>query len=56
MLDWLRAAFPYIVAIVLPLAGLVLALARYVEQDRDEAVRLAAASAVGFALYALLFL
>lgn len=56
ILDWLRTIFPYAVAILLPLAGLILAAARYAEHSRDEAGALVAASALGFALYALVFL
>ena len=55
MLDRLRWIFPYAVAVVLPLAGVVLAVVRYAERDRDDALRLAAASLLGGCLYALLF-
>ena len=53
ILDWLRAFFPYAVALILPLAGLVLAGAKYAEHQRDEAWRLAALSLVGCLLWAL---
>ncbi len=56
MLDRLRVLFPYIVAVALPLAGAVLAVLRFVESDRDGALRIAAASLLGLALYALLLL
>ena len=54
MLDRLRRLFPIVVAVALPLAGVVLAGARVVEGDRDDGVRLLAASVLGAALYALL--
>jgi len=54
MLDHLRAAFPYIVALALPLAGLILAFVRFSEGDRDDGLRLAGATLLGCALYALL--
>lgn len=54
VLDRLRAGFPYIVALGLPLAGLLLAIIRFSAGDRDEGVRLLGATAVGCALYALL--
>ena len=47
MLDRLRWIFPYAVAVALPLAGVVLAVVRYADGDRDEALRLAAASLLG---------
>ena len=56
MLDRLRVSFAYILAVVLPLAGAVLALVRLVDGDRDDALRIAAASALGLAVYALLLL
>ena len=56
MLDRLRVLFPYIVAVALPLAGAVLAVVRFVDGDRDDALRIAAASVLGLALYALLLL
>lgn len=56
MLDRLRVLFPFIVAVALPLAGAILAVARYTGGDRDDGLRLAAASTLGLALYALLLL
>ena len=53
MLDRLRWLFPFVVALVLPLAGVILAAARFAEGDREEAGRLAAATLLGVALYAL---
>jgi Na+-driven multidrug efflux pump len=54
VLDQLRLGFPYIVALGLPLAGFVLAGAKFSEGDRDDAARLVGASLLGCALYALL--
>jgi hypothetical protein len=54
MLDRLRWIFPYAVAVALPLAGAVLAVVRYADGDRDEGMRIAAATVLGLALYALL--
>lgn len=54
MLDRLRWIFPLAVALALPLAGAVLAVVRFVDGNRDEALRLAAASLLGLMLYALL--
>lgn len=56
MLDRLRAWFPYIVAVVLPLAGAVLAVVRFADGDRDEGLRIAAVALLGASLYALLLL
>lgn len=47
-------AFPVVLAALLPVVGLILALARYAEGNRPEAVRLGVATAVGLVLYALL--
>ena len=54
VLDRLRAGFPYIVALGLPLAGLLLAIYQYMEGDREEGTRLLGATLLGVALYALL--
>jgi hypothetical protein len=56
MLDRLRLLFPFVVAVVLPLAGAILAVVRFAGGDRDEGLRLAAASVLGLALYALFLL
>ncbi len=53
-LDQLRLAFPYVVALALPLAGLLLAIVKFTDGDRDDALRLLGATALGVALYALL--
>ena len=55
LLDVLRRAFPYIIALLLPLAGLLLAAARFAEDDREEAVRLFAVSLLGASIYFVLF-
>lgn len=54
VLDFLRTYFAYFVAVALPLAGLVLAIAKYASGDRDEGARIAAAALLGACLYALL--
>jgi len=54
VLDFLRTNFAYFVAVALPLAGVVLAIAKYVDGDRDTALGIAAASVLGICLYALL--
>lgn len=54
MLDALRGAFAYIVAALLPLAGLVLAVVRLAQGERYEALMLLAATLLGVCLYALL--
>lgn len=56
MLDRLRGSFVYVVALLLPLAGFLLAGARFVEHDRDEGTRLAAVSLLGASIYLVLFL
>jgi len=56
MLDRLRVLFPFVVAVALPLAGAILAVVRFTDGDRDDGLRLAAASLLGLALYALLLL
>ncbi len=53
MLDRLRNAFPYILAVALPLAGLVIAVLRYAQGERDDALRIALAAFLGMCLYAL---
>lgn len=55
MLDRLRWVFPLVVALVLPLAGAVMAAIRFGQGDREEALRIAAATLLGAGLYALLF-
>jgi hypothetical protein len=54
MLDRLREAFPYIVAIALPLAGVIIAVVRYTQGARDDALRIAVAAFLGMCLYGLL--
>lgn len=55
ILDWLRANFIYIVAVILPLAGAVLAVVKFSEGDRQEGARILAASVCGACLYAIAF-
>ncbi len=54
MLDTLRGAFAYIVAAALPLAGVVLAVLRFVQGERNEAFMLLAAALFGLCVYLLL--
>jgi hypothetical protein len=54
MLDRLRVAFPYIVAIALPLAGIIIAVVRSTQGAREEALRIAVAAVLGMCLYGLL--
>jgi hypothetical protein len=54
LLDRLRVSFPYFVALGLPLAGIVLAMVKFSERDRDEGLRLLAATLLGCVFYALL--
>jgi len=56
MLDRLRVAFPYIVAIALPLAGVLIAVIRFTQDERDDALRIAAAAFLGLCLYGLLLM
>jgi len=56
VLDRLRTAFPYILAVALPLAGLVLAIVRYSQNERDDALRIAIAAVLGMSLYSLFVL
>jgi threonine/homoserine/homoserine lactone efflux protein len=56
VLDFLRANFAYIVAFALPLAGIVMAIAKAADGDRDDALRIAAAAVLGGCVYALLLL
>ena len=54
VLDRLRVAFPYVVAFFLPFAGAVIAILRYAQGEREEALRIAAVAALGlFLLYGL---
>lgn len=54
MLDRLRWFFPFALALLLPLVGAILAVLRYADGEREEALQLAAASLLGLALYGLL--
>ena len=55
VLDFLRANFAYFVAVALPLAGFMLALVRFSDDDREDGARIAAASVLGLCVYALLY-
>lgn len=50
VLDQLRWVFPYAVAFFLPLAGVLLAVVRYNEGDRSDAVWVAACAVLGTVL------
>lgn len=54
ILDFLRTHFAIFVAVALPLAGVVLAIAKFADGDRDEGLRIAAAALLGVCLYAVL--
>jgi hypothetical protein len=56
ILDFLRTNFAYFVAVALPLAGIVLAIVKLADGDRDEGLRIAAAALLGVCLYGLLLL
>ncbi len=56
MLDRLRLSFPYVVAVALPLAGVLIAVIRYTQGDRDNALRIALAAFLGLCLYGLFLL
>lgn len=53
MLDRLRTAFPYLVAVALPLAGVIIAILRYTQGEREEGLRIALAALLGMCLYGL---
>jgi hypothetical protein len=53
VLDFLRGIFVYVVAVALPLAGVILAIAKLADGDRDEAIRIGAAALLGACIYAL---
>lgn len=56
ILDFLRRNFAYFVAVALPLAGVALAIVKFADGGRDEALRIAGAALLGGCLYALLLL
>ena len=56
VLDWGRANFIIIVAAILPPSGLLLAIARFLEGDRYEALRTATAAVIGAIVYLIVFL
>jgi hypothetical protein len=51
MKERLALVFPYVLAVVLPLAGFLLAAARMAAHEREEAGYVFAASCVGVVLY-----
>jgi hypothetical protein len=53
VLDFLRVNFTIFVAVALPLAGLVMAIAKFADGDRQDGQRLTAATVLGICLYAL---
>ena len=53
MLDRLRDAFPYVIAVLLPLVGAIIAAIIYTQGDRDAALRVALAALLGACLYAV---
>jgi len=55
VLDFLRVNFGFIVAVVFPLAGVVMAAAKYLAGDRELGVRLGLASLLCVCIYAVLF-
>jgi hypothetical protein len=55
-LDFLRAIFPYVIAAVFPLAGAIFVVIRLTEGDREDALRIGAATVLGASVYALLLL
>lgn len=54
MLDALRGSFIYVLAALLPLAGVIVAITRFADGERDEGLGLLAASLLGALLYFLL--
>jgi len=56
MLDRLRQAFPLVIAVVLPLVGVLLAANEYSRGDRAGALRIALATLLGVFVYALVLL
>jgi hypothetical protein len=55
VLDRLRWVFPFVVALLFPLAGAILAAARFVEGNGYEGRQLAGVTLLGASLYALFF-
>lgn len=53
ILDFLRANFAYFVAVALPLAGVILAVVKLASGDREDGLRIAAATVLGCCIYAL---
>jgi hypothetical protein len=55
VLDRLRWLFPFVVALLFPLAGAILAAARFAEGNGYEARQLGGVTLLGASLYALFF-
>ncbi len=53
MLDGLRGSFIYVLAALLPLAGVIVAITRFAEGERDEGLWVLAASLLGALVYYL---
>jgi len=53
LFELLRTAFPYIVAFFLPLAGLVLAIVKFAEGERERGLRIGATAVLGGSLLLL---
>lgn len=53
VLDFLRANVALFIAVALPLAGLIMAIAKFADGDREDGSRIAAATVLGICLYAL---
>ena len=51
----LAELFPIALAVIVPLAGLVLVLQHIAQRDRRQALRMGAATLLGAFVYALLF-
>jgi hypothetical protein len=51
----LAELFPIVLAVVVPLAGLMLALQHAAQADRRQALRIGAATVLGACVYALIF-
>jgi hypothetical protein len=51
----LSGIFLYAIAVVLPVAGFFLAIARFVEKDNEEGARMLACTVLGAVIYATVF-
>jgi hypothetical protein len=55
MSDWLAGLFPFVIAVLLPPAGVLLGLVE-IRQDRELGIRLIAVSLLAAVVWLLLFL